>query len=342
VGAVVVRDGAVIATGATEPPPGRHAEAVALDAAGPLAAGAELYVTLEPCVAFPGKRTPPCSQRIVDAGITRVHVALADPDAAIEGAGLQSLRAAGLDVIVGDGEDDVAALLRPYIKHRRTGLPYAIAKFAASLDGRTATASGNSRWITGEAARDLAHQQRAWVDAVMAGSGTILADDPSLTARPGGVTAARQPARVIVDGRGRVPPTARLLGEPGVTIVATAADSTPEWRASIAAAGAQVIACERDDEGVNLEQLFGVLGSRGVISVWAEGGATLLGSLFDHDLVDEVWAFLAPVILGGRDAVPAVAGRGAALVADGWRLHGTVVETVGEDVLVRGYTRANP
>ena len=336
VGAVVVRDGAVVARGATQPPGGLHAEAAAL--AGTDARGATLYVTLEPCAPFEGKRTPPCAEAIIAAGVSRVVVAMEDPHPQVAGRGIALLQAAGIEVELGDGRDEAIALLRPWLKVRETGRPYVIAKFAASLDGRIATERGDSKWITGEAARDLAHHQRAWVDAVLVGSGTVLADDPALTARPGGIAAARQPARVVVDARGRTPANARLFREPGRIVVATTGASDAQWRDAIGRTGAQVLLCEEGDgAGVNLQQLLQLLAQRGVTSVWAEGGGTLLGALFDAGLVDEAWAFLAPVIIGGR-GLPAVAGRGVDLVADAWRLRDVVVERVGEDLLVRGFT----
>jgi diaminohydroxyphosphoribosylaminopyrimidine deaminase/5-amino-6-(5-phosphoribosylamino)uracil reductase len=252
---------------------------------------------------------------------------------------MAALRAAGVAVETGDGRADAAAARRPYLKHRRTGRPWVIAKFAASLDGRTATATGDSRWITGEAARELVHQQRAWVDAILAGSGTVTADDPALTARPGGAIARRQPVRVIVSASASVPATARLFREPGKTIVATVAPAPASWRAEITATGAQLVECEPGPGGVNLRQLLDVLGGRGVMSLWVEGGSTLLGSLFDEDLVDEVWAFIAPLIIGGSGAVPAVAGQGARTIADAWRLVDPAVQEVGGDVLIRGLTR---
>ena len=340
VGAVVVRDRRVVATGATEPPGGRHAEAVALDAAGDAARDSDLYVTLEPCGPFPGKRTQPCAERIAAAGLARVFVAMEDPDPNVDGGSIASLRAQGIDVRVGGGSDEATALLRPYIKHRRTGMPYVIAKWASSLDGRIATASGDSRWITGEAARARVHEERAWVDAILTGSGTVLADDPELTARPGGTLAARQPVRVILDARGRTPPTARTLQRPGTVIVATTAASDPAWRTAIAAAGAQVIEAEPSERGVNLRQVLQSLGARGVLSVWTEAGGTLLGSLFDEDLVDEAWAFIAPLVIGGDNARPAVGGEGAAAISSAWRLFEPAIEHIGDDVLVRGFTRA--
>jgi diaminohydroxyphosphoribosylaminopyrimidine deaminase/5-amino-6-(5-phosphoribosylamino)uracil reductase len=339
VGAAIVRDGRIIATGATEPPPGRHAEAVALDAAsglGPRDSG--LFVTLEPCAPFPGKRTVPCAERIIAAGIRRVVVALEDPDPRVRGKGIAMLRSAGIEVEVGDGAADAQAVLRPYLKHRSTGLPYVIAKFAASLDGRIATRTGDSKWITGELARDRGHQERALVDAVMAGSATVLADDPALTARPGGVAAARQPLRIVLDSRGRTPATARLFREPGPVLIATTQVASAAWRQAITAAGGQVVVCEPgEDGGVNLDQLLTALAERDILSVWAEGGGTVLGALFDGGHVDELFAFVAPVVIGGAGARPAVAGAGAHLVADAWRLRDPVVERLGGDILVRGY-----
>ncbi|MBI2766064.1 MAG: bifunctional diaminohydroxyphosphoribosylaminopyrimidine deaminase/5-amino-6-(5-phosphoribosylamino)uracil reductase RibD [Chloroflexi bacterium] len=336
VGAVIVREGAIVGEGATSPDGGPHAEANALAAAGPLARGATAYVTLEPCFPFEGKRTAPCSAALIAAGVQRVVVALEDPDGGVSGRGNEALSAAGIAVEVGDGRDGAIALLRPYLKHRRTGAPYVIAKFAASLDGRTATRSGDSKWITGEAARECAHQQRAWVDAVMVGSGTVLADNPALTARPGGAEAAHQPVRVVLDARGRVPAGARLFKEPGRVLVATSSAAPAGWRRAVAGTGAQVIECEAGPGGVQLDQLLTTLGQRGILSVWAEGGGTLLGGLFEGGHVDEVWAFVAPIVIGG-DGLPAVGGIGAGVVAEAWRLRETVVERLGEDILIRGY-----
>ncbi len=335
VGAVLVRDGHVLSTGATAPPGGPHAEAAALASVD--ARGASLYVTLEPCSPFDGKRTRPCAESLVEAGVSRVFIALEDPDPNVAGRGIAILQQAGIEVTLGDGQEQAAELLRPYLKHRRLGLPYVIAKFAASLDGQTATRTGDSKWITGEVARDFAHHQRAQVDAIMVGSGTVLADDPELTARPRGVLAPRQPARVVLDSRGRISPSAALFLAPGPVIVATTCDAAPGWRRELAAAGAQIIDCERTPAGLHLDQLLSALGQRGIMSVWAEGGATLLGSLFDSGNVDEVWAFLAPVIIGGAGH-GAVAGEGADLVAHAWSLRETTVQQVGQDVLVRGYT----
>lgn len=338
VGAVIVKDGRPLVVGATSPPPGPHAEADAIRAAGAAAEGATMYVTLEPCVPFEGKRTQACAEAIIEAGIERVVIALEDRDPRVRGAGIAMLRQAGVAVEVGDGRDEVLALLRPYLKHRETGLPYVIAKFAASLDGQIAARTGDSKWITGEAARDVAHRQRAWVDAVIVGSGTVLADDPELTARPGGVAKSRQPVRVVVDARGRVPAGARLFDAPGPVVVATTAASPVAWRRAIATKGVQLLECEPGASGgVDLAQLLRALGDRGVLSAWVEGGPMLLGSLFDSGHVDEVWAFLAPKIIGGG-AFPAVRGRGVDRVEAAWALRDAEVELLADgDVLIRGY-----
>lgn len=335
VGAVVVKDGQIVARGATSPPPGMHAEAAALASSG--LEGATLYVTLEPCAPFEGKRTPPCVDRVIERGIGKVMIALEDPDPRVRGRGIARLREAGIDVEIGDGADAVAQSLRPYLKHRQTGMPYVIGKFAASLDGRTSANSGDSKWITGEPARALVHRERERVDAIMVGSGTVLADNPALTARRDDVLADHQPVRVIVDGRGRTPPGAQVLTGPGKAIVATTRAAPKAWRDTIAAGGAFVIDCEQETPGLNLEQLLRALGQRGILSLWVEGGGTLLGSLFDGELVDEVWAFLAPRIIGGS-GMPAVGGAGFERVADAHVLRDLSVERIGDDVLVRGYT----
>ncbi|MEP6871198.1 MAG: bifunctional diaminohydroxyphosphoribosylaminopyrimidine deaminase/5-amino-6-(5-phosphoribosylamino)uracil reductase RibD [Anaerolineaceae bacterium] len=333
VGAVLVRDGEVIGEGATAPPGGDHAEAAALR--GIDALNAELYVTLEPCSPFDGKRTPPCAQMVIDSGVRRVVVAMLDPDQRVSGRGVAILRDAGVRVEVGDGEDEAVQLVRPYLKHIQTGLPYVIAKFAASLDGRTATADGDSKWITGEAARDHSHQQRAWVAAVMTGSGTVLADDPSLTARPGGELAQHQPVRVILDSRGRTPASATVFRRPGTVIVATSKSAPSAWKQAIANLGANVIDCETASDGLNLNQLLATLGQRNIGSVWVEGGGSLLGSLLAGEHADEVWAYLAPILIG-RDGLPALGGLGVRTVADSLRLSNIVVERLSTDILIRG------
>jgi diaminohydroxyphosphoribosylaminopyrimidine deaminase/5-amino-6-(5-phosphoribosylamino)uracil reductase len=335
VGAVVVApDGSVIAEGVTEPPPGRHAEALALASAGGSARGATMYVTLEPC--NHQGRTPPCVQAIIDAGIAEVHYSVADPDAKGAG-GHASLEAAGIRVIGGEGEDEARRLNEAFFKHRTTGLPFVIAKFAASLDGRIAAASGDSRWVSGPDTRAWAHRLRTRIDAILAGSGTVIIDDPELTARPGDVLAERQPLRIVVDSRGRIPPMARVLTGPAKTLVATTEAATASWRSVIEAQGAVVITLPAEAGHVDLAALLKDLGRRDILSLLVEGGGVILGGFFDRGLVDKVHAVLAPMIIGAAEAPSAVAGKGAYRMAEALRLRDVTVERLGEDVLVTGY-----
>ncbi|MCC6958391.1 MAG: bifunctional diaminohydroxyphosphoribosylaminopyrimidine deaminase/5-amino-6-(5-phosphoribosylamino)uracil reductase RibD [Dehalococcoidia bacterium] len=329
VGAVLVRDGEVIATGATAPPGGPHAEAAAL--ANIDATGATLYTTLEPCMPFPGKRTRPCAEVIAEAGVAKVVIGLEDPHEPVAGQGAAYLRSHGIDVETGDGADEVRALLRPYLKHVQTRLPYVIAKFAVSLDGKAGAPAHGVRWLTSEPARARAHADRAWVDAIAVGSGTVLADDPALTARPGGQLSSHQPVRVILDARGRISTRAMALG-PGA-IVATAS-SDRAWAASITATGAMVIQVEPSGQGLNLDQLLTILGERSVLSLILEGGPTLLASAFAAGVIDEVHAYIAPMVLG-PDGLPLFAGD-AAFAPEA--LQDVEIELLHPDVLVRGYT----
>jgi diaminohydroxyphosphoribosylaminopyrimidine deaminase/5-amino-6-(5-phosphoribosylamino)uracil reductase len=341
VGAVIVSSaGETIAEGVTEPPPGRHAEAVALQAAGGRARGATMYVTLEPCNHH--GRTPPCTKAIIDAGIAQVRYAVADPDRKVDGGGHVTLEAAGVRVVAGEGEQEARRVNEAFFKHRTTGLPFVIAKFAASLDGRIAAASGDSRWVSGPETRAWSHNLRTRIDAILVGSSTAIVDDPELTARPGDPSgeglAERQPLRVVVDSRGRTPPMARVFGGPGRTLVATLADSPASWRASLEAQGAEVLALPAAVDGrVDLDALLRELGRRDVVTLLVEGGGVILGGFFDRGLVDKLHAVLAPVIIGAAEAPAAVAGEGAYRMADALRLREVTVERLGEDILVTGY-----
>ena len=332
VGCVLVRDGAVIATGRTQLPGEAHAEAHALTRID--ARGADAYVTLEPCTPFPGKRTPPCAQALIDADVKRVVVALEDPDPAVSGRGIAMLRAAGLEVETGDGREEAIESLRPYLKQRKTGLPHVIAKFAVSTDGKLGAPAFGLRQITGEAARKRAHADRAWVDAILVGIQTVLDDDPSLTARPGGQYATRQPARIVLDSHGRTPETARMLGEPGATVIACSPDAPAAWRERMRSAGAQVLELE---PGLNLDQLLAVLGRRGMLSILVEGGGRVLGSFFDGGLVDEVHAYIAPLVIG-PSGIPAINGD-TSFPMEPLRLLDSRFEALPPDVLLRGFTR---
>jgi diaminohydroxyphosphoribosylaminopyrimidine deaminase/5-amino-6-(5-phosphoribosylamino)uracil reductase len=335
VGCVLVRDGQVAGEGATRPPGGRHAETVALAAAGDAARGATAYVPLEPC-SHTG-RTPPCADALIAAGVTEVIVAVTDPDPKVSGGGIEALRAAGVSVTVGDGEIEAARLLEPYLKHRRTGLPFVIAKFAATLDGKIAAASGDSRWVAGEEARAWAHGFRTKVDAIMCGINNVLLDDPQLTARPRGVMAGRQPLRIVADSRGRTPLDARVLGPGGKTIIATTSQSPEPWRDAIAQRGAEALVLPAGEDGrVDLRALVDELGRRGVLSLLVEGGGVLHASFFAAGLVDKVHAIIAPKIVGGT-AYPAVGGPGAERMSDAVELRDLDIVRLGRDVAFVGY-----
>jgi len=335
VGAVIVKGGEIVGQGFTQPPPGDHAEIVALRQAGERARGATLYVTLEPCPHF--GRTPPCADAIIEAGIAEVHYAMADPDPLVNGQGHRKLEAAGITVRAGEGEAEARRINEAFIKHRTAGLPLVIAKFAASLDGRIAAASGDSRWVSGPESRQWAHRLRTQVDAILVGSSTVVLDDPLLTARPGGQEAARQPLRVVVDSRGRTPPMARVLRGPGPTLVATVEGAPAAWRDSLRAAGAEVVPFPAVEGRVDLLALLRELAQRDVLSLLVEGGGVILGSFFDGGLVDKVHVIIAPMIIGAEDAPAAVAGQGAYRMADALRLRDVAVERLGDDILVTGY-----
>jgi diaminohydroxyphosphoribosylaminopyrimidine deaminase/5-amino-6-(5-phosphoribosylamino)uracil reductase len=277
VGAVVVDiDGRLVATGATQPPGGPHAEREALRRAGTAAAGATLVTTLEPC-AHSG-RTPPCVDAIVEAGIRRVVAGIEDPDPLVAGQGIAALRAAGIDVRVGVEAEAVSALLAPYLTHRRTGRPYVVLKLAATVDGRTAAPDGTSQWITGEEARADAHRLRAESDAVLVGAGTVRADDPSLTVRH---VAGRDPLRVVL---GRAP------------------------------AGASVHPCL--ELGGDLGDVLDELGRRGVVQLLVEGGATVAHAFHAAGLVNRYVVYLAPALMGGDDALGLFRGPAVPTIGD--------------------------
>jgi diaminohydroxyphosphoribosylaminopyrimidine deaminase/5-amino-6-(5-phosphoribosylamino)uracil reductase len=302
VGSVVIppdsaADGGTVFAGATAPPGGPHAEVSALAAAGDAARGSTLYVTLEPC-AHHG-RTPPCSDAIIAAGVSRVVVGIEDPDERVAGRGIAALRAAGLEVTVGVAAAEVAEQLAPYCKHRTTGRPWVVLKMAASLDGRTAAPDGTSRWITGEAARRDVHRLRATSDAVLVGAGTVRADDPELTVRLDDGVERAQPLRVVL---GRAPDGARV-------------------RPALEFSG-------------DLGDLLTELGRRGVLQLLVEGGATVAHDFHTAGLVDRYVLYLAPVLFGGDDGRPIFAGPGAGTIGDVWKGRIVSIEQLGEDLRV--------
>jgi diaminohydroxyphosphoribosylaminopyrimidine deaminase/5-amino-6-(5-phosphoribosylamino)uracil reductase len=334
VGAVLVRDGRVVGEGFHRAAGLAHAEVVALDAAGGLAAGATCYVTLEPC-AHHG-RTPPCADALVAAGVARVVVAVADPDPRVAGAGLDRLRAAGVEVAVGAGAGPAAQQNAAYLTHRRLGRPRVTLKAAASLDGKVAAPDGTSQWITGPAARADAHRLRAEADAVCVGAGTALADDPRLTVRLPGHH-GRQPLRVLVDAAGRVGAGGHLFDGEAPTLVATTPAAPPAAVEAWKATGAEVLVLPGAPEGVDLDNLVRALGERGVLELLVEGGPRLQASLWAAGLADRLVWYLAPLAIGGDKAPGLLAGDGAATLAAARRLRLASVDPVGDDLRVVAY-----
>ncbi|HEX7264419.1 MAG TPA: bifunctional diaminohydroxyphosphoribosylaminopyrimidine deaminase/5-amino-6-(5-phosphoribosylamino)uracil reductase RibD [Candidatus Dormibacteraeota bacterium] len=302
-----------------------HAEQEALEAAGERARGGTLYVNLEPC--SHAHRDPSCAQAVVSAGVRRVVVSMVDPDPRVRGDGIKMLEAAGVETAVGALSDQARRLNEFYVKHRLTGRPFVTAKFAMSLDGRIATSAGESRWISGAASRAHAHLLRHAHDAILVGIGTVLADDPQLTARVDGLE-ARQPLRVVLDSQLRTPPNAKVVGH-NTLIVATRAGQVGQ---------AETLVLPRTDDGrVGLGPLLEELGRRGVLSLLVEGGAEVHASFFAEGLVDKVQAYIAPMLIGGRDAPAPIGGEGAKRLRDAIRLTGLETARIGDDLSITGY-----
>ena len=326
VGAVVVRDDRGIAEGWHERYGEAHAEVNALRAAKEEARGASLYITLEPCCHH-GK-TPPCTDAIVRAGIKRVVAAMRDPFSQVAGAGLGRLKSAGVAVTVGVEETAARRLNAPYLKLLATGRPYVHAKWAMTLDGKIATRSGESKWISNEASRRRAHELRGRMDALIIGSGTALADNPLLTARPPG---PRTPTRVVLDRRARLSPASQLArtARQTPTLIATT-DAGAAALQPLLELGCEV-ACLPSVAAV-LEEL----GNRHMTNVLVEGGSAVLGSFLDAHAVDEVHVFVAPILAGGREALSALGGEGARRLADALRLADWNIENLDGDLYVHG------
>jgi diaminohydroxyphosphoribosylaminopyrimidine deaminase/5-amino-6-(5-phosphoribosylamino)uracil reductase len=342
VGAVVVSSDRVVGRGYHVRPGSAHAEVLALEEAGAAAWGATLYVSLEPCAHW--GRTPPCTDAIVAAGVRRVVIAIEDPDAQVRGRGCRRLAEAGVETSVGVGADAARRLNEAYVKHRTTGLPFVTAKWAMSLDGRIATRAGDARWISGTASRAFVHKLRAASDAILVGIGTVLRDDPQLTAR--GLSPVHrndhQPIRIVLDSSLRISPTARVLERDGTpVVVATTSRSLEQARRTIEALGAETIVADGPDGRVDLSALLADLGRRGITSLLIEGGETVHGAAFDAGLVDKVLVFVAPIILGGPAPGP-VGGAGVERIAQAWHLTQVSTRQVDHDLVIEGYLPAPP
>jgi len=336
VGAVVVRDGQLVGEGWHERFGQAHAEANALAQAGSRARGGTLYVTLEPCCHH-GK-TPPCTDAVLRSGVRRVVAAMLDPNPIVAGRGISRLREAGLEVDTGLCEAEARRLNAPYVKLIQTGRPHVIAKWAMTLDGKIATAAGDSRWITSEAARACVHALRGRVDGVLIGAGTARTDDPLLTARPPGPRVA---TRIVLDTRLQLRESSRLVrtARDAPLLLVHSLETNPERRRLLQDLGCECLALPCDKGKVELAALLDELGRRRFTNLLVEGGAAVLGSFFDAQAVDEAWVFVAAKLVGGVAAPSPVAGAGRQHLADAILLSDTVMEPVGTDWLFRGQVR---
>lgn len=339
VGAVIVRDGRVVASGFHRRAGAPHAEVEALrDLEGPARPGDTLYVTLEPCNHT--GRTPPCTRAILKSGIGSVVVGMKDPNPDVTGGGCAFLESRGVEVRTGVLEEDCRRLNEAFIKHVTTGRPFVTAKTAATLDGWTATGTGHSRWVTNEKSRRFVHRLRDRSDAVLVGVGTVIADDPSLTTRLNGGK-GRDPIRVVADTRFRVPADARIfhLKSDSETLVAVSeelpvsrVEEAPEFQ------GVTTVRCPASRHGLDLSALLRILGERGIQSLLVEGGAGIMGSMIRERLIDKVYMFKAPKLMGGDDGVPVASGPGPRTMDECLVLRDLRVRRFGDDVLIRGYT----
>jgi diaminohydroxyphosphoribosylaminopyrimidine deaminase/5-amino-6-(5-phosphoribosylamino)uracil reductase len=344
VGAVIARDGEILGEGWHQEYGAAHAEVNAIEACGMEdLTGATLYVSLEPCC-HEGK-TPPCTEAILQAGIRRVVVASDDPTEKASGRGLGILRDEGVEVLVAGGEVAASARLlnQAFRKHARVGRPWVLFKSAMTLDGKVATRTGDSQWISGEDSRGLAHRWRASVDAIVVGIGTALADDPQLTARPDGLTAdpGDQPRRVVFDSLARIPPGAQLVAaaaEIPLTVVVSRAAARADTDA-LEAAGVQVLVATGENEPARVRSGLDQLGALGVSSILLEGGPHLAGAFFDAGEIDEIRLFLAPLLLGGSAARDPLEGEGVERISEALRALTMSCESVGEDLLITARLR---
>ena len=344
VGAVIARDEEILGEGWHEQYGAAHAEVNAIEACGmeDLSA-ATLYVSLEPCC-HEGK-TPPCTEAILQAGIKRVVIGCDDPTEKASGRSLGILRDEGVDVVIADGELATRARLlnQAFRKHARVGRPWVLFKSAMTLDGKVATRTGDSKWISGEDSRALAHRWRAAVDAVVVGIGTALADDPQLTARPDGSPAepGEQPRRVVFDSLARLPPASKLVAaadEIPLTVIVSRAAARADTDA-LEAAGAQVVVATGENEPARVRSALDQLGALGVSSMLLEGGPRLAGAFLDAGEIDEIRLFLAPLLLGGSAARDPLEGEGVERISEAFHALSFGCETVGEDLLISARLR---
>lgn len=334
VGAVAVKNGQVIGTGAHLKAGTPHAEVHALNMAGENARDCTLYVTLEPCNHF--GRTPPCTRRIIEAGVKRVVIGSADPDEKVSGQGIEYLRQAGVEVMTDVLKKECLLLNEAYFHHRKTKKPFVTLKMATTLDGKIATRTGDSRWVTGENARAHVHELRKQSDAILVGVGTVLADDPQLTVRIGGET-LRQPVRIVLDSKLQTPSHAQLVRtDVAPTWIFTTSACDQDKKEKLLAQGVNVILTNSRKQ-VDLEEVLAYLGEQGILSLFVEGGSKINASFLRGNHVQKVMAYIAPKLLGGANSKNAIAGADPDYMAQAVQLSRTRLERIGDDYLLSGY-----
>ncbi|MFZ5649392.1 MAG: bifunctional diaminohydroxyphosphoribosylaminopyrimidine deaminase/5-amino-6-(5-phosphoribosylamino)uracil reductase RibD [Bacillota bacterium] len=335
VGAVLVKDGAVVGKGYHARAGTPHAEVLAIKEAGEEARGSVLYVSLEPCCHR--GRTGPCTEAVIEAGIRKVVAAMADPNPLVAGKGFARLEEAGLEIVRGVMEEEAKKLNEVFIKYITTGNPFVVLKAAVSLDGKIATRAGDSRWITGPEARERGHRLRDRYDAIMVGVNTVIADNPSLTTRlPEG---GRDPVRIVLDSLARTPVEARVINSSTDTpaIIITTAGAPVERVRRLSESGAEVVRLPEREGRVDMAAVFPELAKRGITSVLIEGGGQVHASALDSGMVDKVAWFIAPKLIGGSRAPGPLGGLGPEKLSDAVLLDGVSVSRTGDDILVEGY-----
>ncbi|MFA5103843.1 MAG: bifunctional diaminohydroxyphosphoribosylaminopyrimidine deaminase/5-amino-6-(5-phosphoribosylamino)uracil reductase RibD [Candidatus Margulisiibacteriota bacterium] len=336
VGAVVVKNGRLISRGFHDRFKTPHAETYALKKAGKRAKGATLYINLEPCCHF--GNTPPCTDNIIKSGIKRVVAAMQDPNPLVNGKGFKKLEKAGIEVVTGVLEKEALKLNETFVKHISTGRPFVTLKTAMSLDGKTATSSGESKWITGTVSRKYAHRLRALNDAVLAGINTVIKDDPLLTARLS--RAEKQPLRVIVDSRASIPLDSKVVKDKtSFTLIAVTKEASLKKVLALKQAGCSVLEIDSKEGRVDLKKLFAKLGKMCIASILIEGGSEIAGSVVENGLADKVIFFVSQKIIGGKHALPAVGGKGFAKLNKAAALTDLSVKRSGEDLIIEGYIK---
>lgn len=337
VGALIVKGGKIVGKGYHKKAGSPHAEVLAIEEAGEKLEGATLYVNLEPCCHY-DKKTPPCTDTIIKAGIKRVVLSMVDPNPKVSGKGIEILRTSKIEIIKGILEEDARRLNEAYIKYITTGLPFVILKIASSLDGKIATAQGESRWITGERSRRLVHRLRDEMDGVMVGIGTVLADDPMLNVRLPNKK-GNDPHRIILDSDLRIPLTAKILNMPSLakTYIVTTTGAPEDKITALKEKGAEILIADSEEGYIDIPSLMKRLGGLGVMSLMIEGGSETNASVLRSGIMDKVIIFIAPKIIGGHDSKGWVGGRSPHRLADALRLKDLRIKRIGEDIMIEGY-----